>query len=66
MTAGGVIVEPGAPPTTAEPPQQVSCHATFVEKPILAHVAQRLPLPPLSPSAGHIGSPLFIGVERFF
>ena len=66
MAARGVIMEPRAAQAAAESPQQVGCHATFVEKPILAHVAQRLPVPPLAPRGRDIGPPLFIGVDGFF
>jgi hypothetical protein len=66
VTTRRVIVEPRAAQTPAESPQQIGRHATFIEKPILPHVAQRLPASPLAPRGCHIRAPLFVGVDRFF
>ena len=66
MAAGGVIVQPDAAQTAAIPSQQVGRHATFIEKHVLAHVAQRLPGVPLSPCRGDIRPALLVGVYRFF
>lgn len=66
MAAGGVIVQPDAARTAAIPSQQVGRHATFIEKHVLTHVAQRLPGLPLSPCRGDIRASLLIGVYRFF
>jgi hypothetical protein len=66
MAAGSVIVEPDAARTAAIPSQQVSRHATFIEKHVLAHVAQRLPALPLAPGRGDIRASLLVGVYRFF
>ena len=66
MAAGGVIVEPDAARTAAIPSQQIGRHATFIEKHVLAHVAQRLPSLPLSPRRGDIRTSLLVGVYRFF
>ena len=66
MAAGGVIVQPDTARTAAIPSQQVRRHATFIEEHVLAHVAQRLPRLPLSPSRGDIRTSLFVGVYRFF
>jgi hypothetical protein len=66
VTARRVIMDARAAQTPSEPPQQVRRHPTFIEKPILTHVAQRLPEPPLAPFGGDVGAPLFIGVDGFF
>jgi len=66
MAARRVIVQPDAARTAAIPSQQVGRHATFIEKHILAHVAQRLPELPLPSCRGDIRASLFIGVYRFF
>ena len=66
MAAGGVIVQPYAARTAAIAAQQVSRHATLIEKHVLAHVAQRLPGAPLSPCRGNIRASLLVGVYRFF
>jgi hypothetical protein len=55
-----------APQTPRESPQQIRRDATFIEKPILAHVAEGLPPSPLPPLGGDIRSALFIGVNGFF
>jgi hypothetical protein len=59
-------VEPDAARTAAIPSQQIGRHATFIEKHVLAHVAQRLPGAPLSPGGGDIRASLLVGVYRFF
>jgi hypothetical protein len=59
-------VEPDAARTAAIASQQVRRHATFIEKHVLAHVAQRLPGAPLSPGRGDIRASLLVGVDRFF
>ena len=66
MATRRVIVQPDAARTTAIPSQQVGRHATFIEKYILAHVAQRLPDLPLPSGRGDIKASLFVGVYRFF
>ena len=66
VAAGGVIVEPFAARTAAIASQQVRRHATFIEKHVLAHVAERLPGAPLSPCRGDSRASLFVGVYRFF
>ena len=66
MAAGGVIVQPDAARTAAISSQQVRRHTAFIEKHVLAHVAQRLPGAPLSPGRGDIRASLFVGVYRFF
>jgi hypothetical protein len=66
VAARRVIMDARAAETPGEPAQQVGRHPTFIEKPILAYVAQRLPQPPLAPFGGDVGTPLFIGVDGFF
>lgn len=66
MAARGVIVQPDAARTAAVPSQQIGRHATFIEKHVLAHVAQRLPPLPLSPGRGDIRASLLVGVYGFF
>ena len=66
MATRGVIVQPDAARAAAVPSQQIGRHATFIEKHILAHVAQRLPRLPLSPGRGDIRASLLVGVYGFF
>jgi hypothetical protein len=66
MAAGGVIVQPDAARTAPIPSQQVRRHATFIEKDVLAHVAQRLPRSPLAPGRRDIRASLLVRVYRFF
>ena len=61
-----MIMEPRTSQTAAEPAQQVGRHATFIEKPILAHVAQGLRVAPLASGGRDIRPSLFIGVDGFF
>ena len=66
MTAGRVIAEARARGTAAIAAQQIRRDAAFIEEDVLAHVAQRLPRPPLAPRRGDIRPALFVGVYRFF
>jgi hypothetical protein len=66
MPAGRVIAEAGATRAAAVPAQQIRRHAAFIEKHILAHVAERLPGLPLPPGRGDIRPTLLFGVYRFF
>jgi hypothetical protein len=59
-------VQPDAARTAAIPAQQVGRHTTFIEKHVLAHVAQRLPVPPSAAISGDVGTALFVGVDGFF
>ena len=61
-----VILQARAAGTPAVAPQQVGRHAAFIEEDVLAHVAQRLPRPPLAARRGDIRPTLFVGVYRFF
>jgi hypothetical protein len=66
MSARGVIAE--ARPARAAPvaAQQIGRHATFIEKDVLANIAQRLPVTPASALSSDVRTPLFVGVQRFF
>ena len=66
MAARGVIVQPNAARTAAIPSQQIGRYSTFIEKHVLAHVAQRLPRLPLSSGRGDIRASLLVGVYGFF
>ena len=66
MATGCVIAEAGARGTAPVAAQQIRGHAAFIEEHILAHVAQRLPRPPLPTRRGDIRPTLFVGVFRFF
>jgi hypothetical protein len=59
-------VKPHAARAAAIAPQQVGRHAAFIEKHILAHVAQWLPSLPLPPGRGDIRTSLLVGVYGFF
>jgi len=66
MTAGRVVVEPRAPRRPTVPPQQVGGDAAFVEKDVLPHIAERLPVAPAAPLSDDVWAPLLVGVNRFF
>ena len=66
MTAGRVIAQPDAPETATVSAQQISGDAAFIEKDVRPGVAQRQPVAPTAPLSGDVGSPLFVGVYRFF
>jgi hypothetical protein len=61
-----VIMEPRAAETAPVPPEQIGRHTTFIEKPILAHVPQRLRPSPPAARFGDIRPALFSGVYGFF
>lgn len=65
MAAGRVVVQPDAARAAAVAAQQVGRHAAFIEKHILAYVAQWLPGLPLPPGGGDIRPALFVGVYGF-
>jgi hypothetical protein len=66
MAAGRVVVQPDAARAAAVAAQQVGRHAAFIEKYILAYVAQWLPSLPVPPGGGDIRPALFVGVYGFF
>ena len=66
MATGRVIAKAGARGTAPVAAQQIGRDAAFIEEHILAHVAQRLPRPPLPARRGDIRPTLFVGVYRFF
>ena len=66
VTTGRVIAQARAQRTSPIAPQQIGGHAAFVEKDVLAHVAQRLPGAPAAARGGDIRAALFVRVYRFF
>ena len=66
MTAGGVIMEAGAARAPTIAPEQIRRHAAFIEKHVLPHLAERLPVAPLATFSGDVGPALFVGVDGFF
>lgn len=66
MAAGRVIAEPGAPRTPAIAADQIGGDAAFVEKDILADVAEWEPGPPAAAFSDDVRPSLFVGVYRFF
>jgi len=66
MAARGVIVQPDAPRTAPVPSQQIGRHPTFIEKHVLAHVAERLPISPVPTLCRDVRASLFVGVYGFF
>ena len=66
MTARRVVAEPRAARTPAVASQQVGRDAAFIQKNVLAHVAQWLPLAPAATLSDDVGTTLFLGVYRFF
>jgi hypothetical protein len=66
MTAGGVIMEPGAARAPAIATEQIRRHAAFIEKHVLPHIAERLPLAPVATVSRDVGPALFVGVYGFF
>jgi hypothetical protein len=59
-------VEPRPPRTSTVPPQQIGGDAAFVEKDVLPHIAERLPLAPAAPLSDDVGASLLLGVNGFF
>ena len=66
VTAGRVIAQARPQRTPPIAPQEIGGHAAFVEKEVLAHVAQRLPRAPAAARRRDVRTPLFVGVYRFF
>jgi hypothetical protein len=66
MTARRVVVKAGATGTPAVAAQQVSGHATLIQKYILTGIVQRQPVAPVPPLPGDVSAPLFVGVYGFF
>jgi hypothetical protein len=66
VTAWCVVVEALATRTAAVAPQEIRCHATFIEEHILAHVADRQPVVPLATLCDDIRPSLLVGVYGFF
>ena len=66
VAAGRVVLQTGPARAASIPTQQIRCHATFIEKDVLAHIAQRLPRPPLAAGGGDVRPALFVGEYGFF
>jgi hypothetical protein len=66
MTAGGVISEPCAAGAPAVAAQEIRRDAAFIEKDVVPHIAERLPLAPSAPLSHDVGTPLFVGMYGFF
>lgn len=66
MTAGCVVVEPRPTRTSPVPPQQIGGDAAFVEKDVLPHIPERLPLAPTAPLSDDVWAALLVGVNGFF
>ena len=66
VPAGRVIVDALAPQTPTIAAEQVRRDAAFIEKDVLAHVAERQPVLPAAPFSRDVGPPLLVGVDRFF
>lgn len=66
MTARRAIVQAGATGAATIAPQQIGGHPAFIEKDVLPHVAEGLPVLPLATGRGDIKATLFVGVYRFF
>jgi len=66
VPAGRVVVETLASKTAAIPAEQVGRDAAFIEKDVLAHVAEGQPPSPAASLSRDVGPSLFLGVDRFF
>src|SRR5256885_950077 len=66
MAAGRVITESHAARAATVASQQVRRHATFIEKDVLAHIAEGLPGAPRPTGRDNVRPSLFVGVYRFF
>ena len=66
MATGRVIVEAHPARATAVASQQVGRHATFIQKDVLAHIAEGLPRAPPTSCRHDVRTSLFVGVYRFF
>jgi hypothetical protein len=66
VAAGRVVGDPQAARAPAVAPEEIRRHAALIEKDVLPHIAERLPLAPVAPLSGDVGASLFVGVYRFF
>ena len=66
VTARRVIVEARAPETPAIAPKEVGRDTAFIEKDVLARVAEGQPVSPAAAVSGDVDAPLLVGVDRFF
>lgn len=66
MAARRVVSEADPARAAAVAAQQIGRHAAFIEKNVLAQIAERLPRAPAAALSGDVGAALFVGVDRFF
>jgi hypothetical protein len=66
VTAGRVVREPETARAPTIAPEEIRGHAALIEKDVLPHVAERLPLAPVASLSGDVGTALFVGVYGFF
>lgn len=66
MPARRVIAQPHAAEAAPVSAQQIGRDPTLIEKDVLPGIVQRQPVAPAPPLSGDVGSPLFVGVYRFF
>ena len=66
VAAGRVVRDSHAARAPAVAPEEIRRHAALIEKDVLPHVAERLPLAPVAPLSGDVGASLLVGVYRFF
>jgi hypothetical protein len=66
VAAGRVVLQTCPARAAAIPTQQIRRHATFIEKDVVAHIAQRLPRPPLASGGGDVRPALFVSEYGFF
>lgn len=66
MAARGVIAQPRAPGAAPIAAQQIRRDTAFIQKDVLAHIAERLPPRPPPSFSGDVGPALFVGVYGFF
>ena len=66
VAAGRVVLQTCPARAAPIPTQEIRRHTTFIEKDVLAHIAQRLPRPPLASGGGDVRPALFVGEYGFF
>jgi hypothetical protein len=66
LAAGSEVAQAHAARAAAIAPQQVGRDPAFIEKDILARIAERLPGVPVAARGRNVRPTLFVGVYRFF
>lgn len=66
MSTRRVIAQSRSAEAATVPPQQVGRDPTLVEEDVPLCVAEWEPLSPAAPLSCDVGTPLFVGVNRFF